>query len=89
MVSENGLTPAVHVRNANNGGLLHGKNLSIEVRVRKKVVDEDCWTESRIHEKKERRYRIDWLRGAPHGHVSLVPYPDRMICSWFAEELAL
>lgn len=35
-------------------------------------------TESGIHEKNERRYRINWLRGAPHGHVSLVPYPDRM-----------
>ena len=58
-------------------------------RGQKEVVDENRWTGSRIHEKKERRYRIDWLRGAPHGHVSLVPYLDRIICSWLAEELAL
>lgn len=47
--------------------------------------DEDNGVRSQGSTKKnERRYRIDWLRGTAHGHVSLVPYPDRMTCSWFA-----
>jgi hypothetical protein len=60
------------------------ENLQSRYRSERKLRMKITGRESRIHEKKKTRYRIDWLRGTPHGHISLVPYPDRMTRSWFA-----